>query len=106
MPLGMRILLGAGVAVGGPALVAAAGMFVMMMTAFAFDSPNRQISSDLVVGLEMTGLGAIAFGLFVAGGAVIATGPARKVVAVIAGLLVVIGAVSALLGMGLAVFAP
>lgn len=106
MPLGLRLLLGGGVAVGGAALVAAAGMFLMMMTAFAFDSPNREVSSDIVVGFEMTGLGTIAFGLFVAGGAVIATGTARKVLTFIAGILVAIGGVSTLIGLGLAFLAP
>lgn len=67
MNLAARLVLGLGIGIAGTLGGVGIGFFVVLMTAFAFDSPQRSLSPELVMNLEAVGLVIGVIGTWVAG---------------------------------------
>ena len=78
------------------------GVFVLLMSAFAFDSPQRETDPELVFRILSVGIGLVGLGLWAICGAVLVP---RKwwVIAMVGVVIASLGALLTVIALGLAV---
>lgn len=104
----VRLVLVLATGLGGSAVLAGLFLFVLVISTFAFDSPLRRTSTDVVWYSELAGTIALGIAIWAGAGAigVPARHPARVPLLALAGIVGALGAAGLMFGLGLALLGP